>query len=339
MKLLIAFLLVFSARGQILQGVVTGTWGAASGGTAATPTFSPVAGSYSSTQSVTISTATTGCGSYIYWNLTGSPTTGDTHGTSVSVASSETVYAKVIGCPGYTDSAVGSAAYMIGASPLAVSDATGTDDNAVDGTTLSATAHKPNLAVGDTVYVFSKVSNQCGVPITWTFTDDASTPNTYTQQGGYVDAGGFVCYAEFVAKVTTAKTGATLTMTANTSGHLKAFSAIVVNHANTSSPVDQAPTITSAGSVSSITSGAFTTTAATEIILVGGGSYTYGAAWTVDSSHCNGGAYTKPANVEGSNAITSAQYCIVSAIQTGATAVTTVNNTPAELGQGVVTLK
>jgi hypothetical protein len=41
------------------------------------------------------------------------PTTSDTNGTSVSVSGSATVYAKVIGCPGYLDSVVGSATYTI----------------------------------------------------------------------------------------------------------------------------------------------------------------------------------------------------------------------------------
>lgn len=81
--------------------------------TATTPTFVPVAGSYSGTQSVTIST-NAACSSYVYWSTNNNPpTVADTNGTSVSVASSETVYAKAIGCPGYNDSAVGSAAYTI----------------------------------------------------------------------------------------------------------------------------------------------------------------------------------------------------------------------------------
>ena len=87
------------------------------GGSADTPTFSPVAGTYSSTQSVTISTA---LGGVICYNTTGSPatngTTGCTTGTHytspVSVSTSETLYA-VAGGTGYTDSTVGSAAYTI----------------------------------------------------------------------------------------------------------------------------------------------------------------------------------------------------------------------------------
>jgi hypothetical protein len=84
---------------------------------AATPTFSPVAGTYTGSQTVTISTST---GSVICYNTTGSPapngSTGCTTGTlytgPVSVSSSETLYAAA-GGTGYTNSSVGSAAYTI----------------------------------------------------------------------------------------------------------------------------------------------------------------------------------------------------------------------------------
>jgi hypothetical protein len=87
---------------------------------ASTPTFSPVAGSYSSTQNVTISSASGGA--VICYNTTGSPatngstgcTTGTHYTTAVSVSTSETLYA-VAGGTGFTDSTVGSAAYTIGA--------------------------------------------------------------------------------------------------------------------------------------------------------------------------------------------------------------------------------
>jgi hypothetical protein len=89
-----------------------------SGGTvAATPTFSPVAGTYSSAQSVTISATS---GSVICYNTTGAPATNGTTGCAtgslysspVSVPSTETLFA-VAGGTGFTDSSVGSAAYTI----------------------------------------------------------------------------------------------------------------------------------------------------------------------------------------------------------------------------------
>ena len=85
---------------------------------ASTPTFSPVAGTYTTTQSVTIST--TSAGAIICYDTTGSPATNGTTGCSagtlysgpVSVASNETLFA-VAGGTGFSDSSIGSAAYVI----------------------------------------------------------------------------------------------------------------------------------------------------------------------------------------------------------------------------------
>jgi hypothetical protein len=87
---------------------------------AATPTFSLAAGTYSSTQSVTISDASSG--SIICYNLTGSPATngvgGCENGTlytgAISVPKGQTIYAVAgSGASSYGDSAVGSSAYNI----------------------------------------------------------------------------------------------------------------------------------------------------------------------------------------------------------------------------------
>ncbi len=86
---------------------------------AGTPTFSPIAGSYTSAQDVTISTASSGA--IICYNTSGAPatngSTGCTSGTlytgPISVAASETLYA-VAGGTGLADSSVGSAIYTIG---------------------------------------------------------------------------------------------------------------------------------------------------------------------------------------------------------------------------------
>jgi len=78
---------------------------------AATPTFSPVAGTYSSTQPVTISDSTPGA--TIYYAVGATPTCSSTlYSSPVTVSSSETLEA--IACAsGYAKSNIGSAAYTI----------------------------------------------------------------------------------------------------------------------------------------------------------------------------------------------------------------------------------
>lgn len=78
---------------------------------AATPTFLPGAGTYSSPQPVTISDTTPNA--TIYYAINKVPTTGSTeYGGEITISSSETLEAIAI-APGYSASAVGSAAYII----------------------------------------------------------------------------------------------------------------------------------------------------------------------------------------------------------------------------------
>jgi hypothetical protein len=92
----------------VAQGVYTITGGSA----ASAPTFSPAAGTYIGSQSVTASTSSPGCSAYIYFDTNPTPTTNQT---TLTVASNETVYAYVHNCPGYTDSTVSNATYSINA--------------------------------------------------------------------------------------------------------------------------------------------------------------------------------------------------------------------------------
>jgi hypothetical protein len=124
MKRLILALLILTGTTHAQWISVVGSKTLSGSTPAATPTFSPGAGTYSSTQTVTISTT---AGSVICYNTTGSPatngTTGCTTGTlysgAVSVSTSETLYA-VSGGTGYTDSPVGSATYTISAGCTAI---------------------------------------------------------------------------------------------------------------------------------------------------------------------------------------------------------------------------
>jgi sugar lactone lactonase YvrE len=97
----------YSAATQVTQSIVVNVIGAA-----ATPTFSPVAGTYTSTQTVSISDTTSGATIYYTTNGT-TPTTSSTVYTSaIPVASTETLQA-IATATGYSTSAVASAAYTI----------------------------------------------------------------------------------------------------------------------------------------------------------------------------------------------------------------------------------
>jgi len=83
------------------------------GGTAGTPAFAPSGGAQPYNTTINISTTPSGCNSNIYWSLTNPPDSGDVNGTAFQLLSSNTWYAKVIGCPGYADSSVGTASFTI----------------------------------------------------------------------------------------------------------------------------------------------------------------------------------------------------------------------------------
>jgi len=86
------------------------------GAAAATPTFSPAAGAYSGTQTVTISDTTPGAVIY-YTTNSSTPTPGSTRYTSpITVSSSQTVEAIAVAA-GYLNSPVASASYTINTAP------------------------------------------------------------------------------------------------------------------------------------------------------------------------------------------------------------------------------
>jgi hypothetical protein len=92
--------------------LVAGTYTIGGTPTASTPTFSPAAGTYSSTQSVTISDATSGATIYYTTNGT-APTTSSTQYTGpIAVSSTATLQASALDRDG-TNSAVESATYTI----------------------------------------------------------------------------------------------------------------------------------------------------------------------------------------------------------------------------------
>jgi hypothetical protein len=114
------------STGAIAQETVTVTV-VASLNPAATPTFSPVAGTYASAQTVTIADATSS--PTIYYTVNGSaPTTSSSvYSTPLTVSSTSTLKA-IATASGYSQSAVGSAAYTIAATaanPIGINLAAG----------------------------------------------------------------------------------------------------------------------------------------------------------------------------------------------------------------------
>jgi hypothetical protein len=139
------------------QEIITWTYVSGSGGAvAATPTFSPAAGTYSSTQSVTISDTT--AGATIYYTTDGStPTTASTIFTAaISVPSSMTIKA-IATASGSSTSAVGSATYTI-----QVSAATPTFSPAAGTYSSTQSVTISDTTAGATIY----------------YTTDGSTPTT-----------------------------------------------------------------------------------------------------------------------------------------------------------------
>ena len=126
---------IAAEKGQIDSPVATASYTIGGQPTLPAPTFSPAAGTYSSSQSVSISDTT--AGTTIYYTTDGStPTTSSTvYSGPVTVSSSETLEA-IATKTGYTDSPVATAAYTIGTvtgqkctSPVwSSSDAEGTDN-------------------------------------------------------------------------------------------------------------------------------------------------------------------------------------------------------------------
>lgn len=107
--------------------------------TAATPTLSPNGGSFSGSQSVTASTSTSACTSYIVYNATGAQSGGNLTGTSstnpFTVSSSGTYYTQVQGCPSYLNSSISSGITF----------------------TISSSAAAPTFLYGTGAYIGSRV--------------------------------------------------------------------------------------------------------------------------------------------------------------------------------------
>ncbi len=279
---------------------------------AATPTFSPPSGAVSNPTTVTLSSGS--CGAYIYWGTTNPPTTGDTNGTSITVTGAATYYAKVIGCPGHTDSAVGTGVYTIATPPSFSACANGSNFGA---STSSQATGTINVSSGDAIYCIATYELNCSAA-TLTIDDTASSQNVLTSVNSAFSSGNGVCSQSFYKANANVKSGDVLTVHASASVPELSIVCATATDTNASSPLDAHPTTVEAVA-SSVTSGAFTTTSALEIMFAGlatnnnGGTFTPDTGWTMPGTAGAAGACI-------SGDTTSAiQYKAVTSIQTGIT--------------------
>ena len=135
----------YAAAMQVTQSIVVNVIGAA-----ATPTFSPVAGTYTTTQSVTISDTTTGA--TIYYTTDGSTPTplSSKFTAAITVSSIETLQA-IATATGYSMSAVASAAYTLANPQPAISGISPAFTNA-GGTVFDLTVSGSGFTTSSAVY-------------------------------------------------------------------------------------------------------------------------------------------------------------------------------------------
>jgi chitobiase/beta-hexosaminidase-like protein/BACON domain-containing protein len=153
----------------------------------ATPVFTPPGGSYTNTQSVTITDATRGAA--IYYTLNGTtPTTASTvYSVPISVTASETIKAIAI-APGYSLSAVGTAVYTLTA-PIAatpISTQTVTISDATAGATVYYTTNGTVPTTSSTKYtgpiVFTTSATLKFIAVAPNYTQSAVRTVTVTVQ-------------------------------------------------------------------------------------------------------------------------------------------------------------
>jgi hypothetical protein len=159
--------------------------------TASAPTFSPVAGAVTNPTTVTASTSTSGCGSYIYFDTNSTPTT---HQTTYSVTTAVTLHAYVHGCPSYADSSISSAAYTITAAatpsfspaagavanPTTVTASTATSD----GCTMYLDTSNPPTTAQSTYSVTTPVTLRAQAKGCTHYANSAVGSAAYTISGG-----------------------------------------------------------------------------------------------------------------------------------------------------------
>lgn len=212
------------------------------------------------------------------------------------------------------------------------------DDAGIDGTTLSLAA--TNHTAGNLLYVIGHTQNNCvGLGITLSVSNTAG--DTFTSIGTLQQGpNGFTCEQHWYAKNIIGNASDVVTLTASGSSHLKAMTVLQFSGLDTVSPLDVGLNPKFGSSVATVTSNAYTTTAASEVLIGGVGVYSIGETYTPDATDCAGGAFTIPTGATGTtNQVTTAQYCIVSSTQTSVTQTITLGTSNVEPALLVATFK
>jgi hypothetical protein len=292
------------------QKILTWTFvSGASAATTATPTFSPAAGTYTSTQTVTISDSTSGSTIYYTTNGTTPTTSSSVYSGSITVGASETLQA-IATSTGNSASAVGSAAYTISAvaatptfSPVAgtyTSTQTVTISDSTAGATIYYTTNGTTPTTGSSVYsgpitvgsteTLKAIAAATGYSMS-AIGSSAYTITLPTATPVFSPAGGTYTSAQIVT-VSDVTTGATVYYTTN--GSTPTTSSTVYSGPITVSASEtlNAIAVATGYSNSSVASAAYTINSSTQtaapVFSIPGGSFT--AAQTVTITDSTSGA-------------------------------------------------
>jgi len=200
----------------------------------AAPTFSPPAGSYSSTQTVTITYPGGSTGCYATSNLSQGGTAGTcgagwtTYTTTVSVSTTETLYAYATQV-GQTNSNTSNAAYTI-SGPATTFVQQQYCQGSLGVATLNC-SFGSTPTVGDTILVIPAAQNQTsGAAITFGTPTDNQTGNSYSSL--VTQSLGFANFQLFGSIVSGSTGTFTVTATTNTSTGTSLFAVTMIEYAN-----------------------------------------------------------------------------------------------------------